>query len=132
MLYLLVILGMTLSTCTAGRTQTTNQEIHLRATVQAVVPLTAFSGTVKPVDVDPRFVLTLRIESVVPVVANFSEGTVVAFSIHSPSLLFAGEPIKGNTYNFVLHREAENGKVRFFGLKIVSAPTPVHHSDSTS
>lgn len=121
MIRLLAILGISIWACAAGRAQGPSDEIHLSATVQAVSPLTKFSGTVTPVDVDPRFALTVRIESVVPTVTNFTPGAVVIFAIHSPSQLFAGEPTKGKTYDFVLHRETKDGKVRFFGLKIRSA-----------
>src|SRR5215469_12443461 len=110
MIRLLAILGMSLWACAAGRAQSANDEIHLRAAVQAVVPLTSFSGTATPVDVDPRFALTVHIESVVPTVTNFSAGAAVTFAIHSPSLLFAGEPAKGKTYDFVLQREIKDGK----------------------
>jgi hypothetical protein len=51
--------------------QNSNDEIHMRATVQAVVPLTSFSGQVTSVDVDPRFALTVHVESVVPAVPIF-------------------------------------------------------------
>jgi hypothetical protein len=116
MLRFLAILAMSLSACAQGQAQSTNDEIHLRATVQAVVPLTKFSGQVTAIDVDPRFALTLRIESAVPVVANFSEGAVVALAIHSPSLLFEGESPNGKTYDFAVHRTMEDGKARFVGL----------------
>ena len=118
MLRSLAILAVSLSACNACLAQSTNDEIHLRATVQAVVPLTSFSGKVTPVDVDPRFALVVRIESAVPAVANFTEGAVVTLAIHSPSLLFAGEPKKGKTYDFLLGRKIENGKVSFFGLRV--------------
>ena len=89
----------------------------MRATVQAVVPLTSFSGRVTPVGADPRFALTVRIQSIDPSITSLSAGTVVTFAIHSPALLFAGSPVKGKTYDFALTREIEDGKVRFAGLK---------------
>lgn len=90
----------------------------MRATVQAVVPLTSFSGQVTSVGVDPRFALTLRIESIDHAITNFSAGTVVTLAIHSPALLFGRESAKGKTYDFVLIRESENGRqARFSGLK---------------
>lgn len=114
----LAILAISLGTCSAGLAQSTNDKVRLRATVQAVVPLTSFSGAVTPVDFDSRFALTLRIESAAPAITNFSAGDVVALAIHSPALLFAGEPTKGKIYDFVLHRKIENGKVKFWGLKV--------------
>jgi len=118
MLRFLAILAMSLSACAVGQAQSANDEIRLRATVQAVVPLTNFSGGITLVGVDPRFALTVRIESTVPAVADFTEGAVVTFAIHSPSLLFAGEPTKGKTYDFSLRRKIENGRARFFGLRV--------------
>ena len=116
MLRTLAVLALSLAACNAGQAQDTHDEIYLRATVQAIVPLADFSGSITPVGTDPRFALTLRIDSVVPVVANFSDGTVVTLAIHSPSLLFAGEPTKGQTYDFSLGRKIENGKTVFVGL----------------
>jgi hypothetical protein len=118
MLRTLVILAIALQRGNAGQAQDTHDEIYLRATVQAVVPLADFSGSITPVDRDPRFALTVRIDSVVPVVVKFSEGAVVTFAIHSPWLLFAGEPTKGETYDFSLGRKNENGKTSFAGLTV--------------
>lgn len=100
--------------------QNSNDEIHMRATVQAVVPLTGFSGQVTSVDVDPRFALTVHVESVVPAVSNFPEGAVATLAIHSPTLLFAGEPTIGKTYNLSFHRRLEDGNTKFLGLTVDS------------
>jgi hypothetical protein len=106
------VAGLTL----AAQAQT--DEIRLQATVQSVVPLSGFSGPVVAVDVDPRFALTVHIESVIPATAKFTEGSDVTLAIHSPSLLFAGEPKEGTTYDFCLRRKSEGGTVRFFALRI--------------
>lgn len=121
MLRVFAILAMCLSVCAAGKAQSTNDEIHLRAIVQALVPLSSFSGQVTPVDFDPRFALTLHVESAVPAVANFAEGAVITLAIHSPSLLFAKEPTKGEAYDFVLYRKIQKGKAKFFGLRVRKA-----------
>ena len=115
------ILALSLSACAAGKPQSTDDEIHLRAIVQALVPLSSFSGQVIPVDSDPRFALTLHVESAVPAVANFAEGAVVTLAIHSSSLLFAKGPTKGEAYDFVLYRKLEKGKAKFFGLRVRKA-----------
>jgi hypothetical protein len=129
MLRSLAILAISLSACYVGPAQSTNDELRLRATVQAAGPLTRFSGTITPVAGDPRFALTVLIESAVPAVDSFTEGAVVTFGIHSPSLLFAGEPTKGKTYNFSLRRKSENGKVSFFGLRVVNPQSPLTFCD---
>src|SRR5215469_4428590 len=43
------------------QSQGTKDEIRLRATVQSIVPLSTFSGTITPVAVDPRFAMTVHI-----------------------------------------------------------------------
>ena len=123
MIRLLVTLVVSLVACTPGQTQSTRDEIHLRATVQNVVPLTDSSGKITPVDFDPRFALTVRIESVDPAVGSFTVGAVVAFAIHSPALLFGEDATKGKTYNFSLQRVTKHGKTRFFGLKVEKVQT---------
>ncbi|HEY6971812.1 MAG TPA: hypothetical protein VJA94_21555 [Candidatus Angelobacter sp.] len=117
MIRLLVILALGLS---VGHAQNRNDEIHLKATVRAVIVLSDFSGTITPVHFDPLFALTVRIESANPAISNFRPGSLVTFAIHSPAQLFPGEgeAVKGKTYDFVLHRTIENGKVRFFGLQL--------------
>ena len=108
---------------TFSHAQNSNDEIHIRATVQAVVPLASFSGQVTSVDVDPRFALTVHVESVIPAVPNFPQGAVVTWAIHSPTLLFAGEPTRGKTYNFSVHRTLEGGNTKFLDLTVDSTLT---------
>lgn len=108
--------------CDAARAQKTVDEIHLRATVRDVLLLADFSGKITPVDVDPRFALAVRIESVAPVVKNFPAGAVVLFALHSPAFLFGREVKKGKTYDFSLRREIEQGRVRYFGFRVVKEP----------
>ena len=114
----LTIFSTTMLACCAALAQHTNDEIYLRATVQDVVVISHFAGTLTPVDVDPRFALTVRIESATPGVTNFAAGSPVTFAIHSPSRLFAGEDAKGKSYDFLLRRQAEKGKVRYLDLEI--------------
>ena len=121
MLRSVAILAMSLCACIPAHPQSASDEVRLQATVQAVVQLTSFSGAITPVDLDPRFALTVRIESATPAITNFRAGRVVTLAIHSPALLFGGEPTKGKTYDFVLHRRIEDGKVRFYGLKVQKA-----------
>jgi len=100
-------------------------EIHIRATVQAVVPLTSFAGQVTPVGVDPRFALTVHVESVNPALPNFPEGAAVTLAIHSPAQLFAGEPMIGKAYDFSLRRTLENGTTKFLGLTVDLGPSQI-------
>jgi hypothetical protein len=118
----LLTLGLAAAS-SAGQARSTIDEIHMRATVQDVVLLTDFSGKVIPVDFDPRFALTVRIASVGPAATNFTVGAVVAFAIHSPSLLFGEEAKKGKTYDFSVQREIKHGKTRYFGLEVEKVQT---------
>ena len=118
MLRSLAILGLCVLARSAGRAQDHSEEIHVHAKLSAIVMLSQFSGKVIPVDLDPRFALTLRILSARPSVNALHDGNVVTFAIHSPSELFVREPKKGKTYDFSLSRETENGKVRFCCLQV--------------
>ena len=77
----LALLAASLLAYSASQGQSATDEIHLRATVQDVVLLSHFSGKIIPVDFDPRFALTLRIESVVPPIRVLPSGLLR----HSPS-----------------------------------------------
>ena len=98
--------------------QSTNEEIHLRSTVQDIVLLTSYSGTVIPVDVDPKFAEMLRIISVLPAITNLSVRSNVTFAIHSPSRLFRGDAPKGKTYDFSVKRKIAGGKVKYDDLEL--------------
>jgi hypothetical protein len=117
MLRICLVLSIALALSNPSQARDTH-ELYLRATVEAIVPLADFSGSVIRVDPDPRFAITLQIESVDPVVAAFSKGTSITLAVHSPSLLFAGEPTTGRAYHFSLGRKMENGKTIFAGLKV--------------
>jgi hypothetical protein len=93
-----------------------DDEVRLRATVKAIVPLADFSGAITPVDVDPRFALTVRIETAVPAVPEFGAGAVVTLGIHSPSLLLGVEPAQGKTYEFLLHRRIEDRRLWWISM----------------
>jgi hypothetical protein len=108
---------------TLTQAQNSDDKIQLRAVVQSVVPLTGFAGWVTSVDVDPRFALTLHVESVIPAIPDFPVGGVVTLAIHSPTLLFAGKSTRGKAYNFSVHRVLENGNVRFLSLTVDSDPS---------
>jgi len=94
------------------------EEFTLRAAVLDVVPLSTYSGTVTPVDADPRFALTVRIQSIAPALARFTTGVIVTFAVHSPTRSFGGASAKGKTYEFRLRREAADGKSGFSGLEV--------------
>jgi hypothetical protein len=107
-----------------SRDRRTMNEIQLRAKVKAVVPLDDFSGKVWPVDIDARFALTVRIISVTPSVTDFNHRAEVTFAIHSPAIVFAGDFTNGKTYDFLLCREIEDGKVKYsrLGTRLANGP----------
>jgi hypothetical protein len=113
----LSILVLGLSAGLAADLQPPAQKISLRATVEDLAPLTTFSGQVTPVDADPKYALILRIESVTGT-TNLAAPSVLTFAIHSPSKLFAGQPVKGKSYFFELYRKTDHGKVTFSSLRL--------------
>jgi hypothetical protein len=122
MLRTVLVFAIALSLSNTSQAQDDHDEIYVGATVEAIVPLADFSGSVIPVDPDPRFAMTLHIESVAPHVTNFSSGASITFGIHSPSLLFAGEPTKDAIYQFSLRHELRDGESEF-SLTTVVAPS---------
>lgn len=118
MIRTLAIFALSLLSGCAVEAPPTKGEVIIRANVQDVVMLADFSGTATPVTFDPRFALTIRIESCRPAITNFAAGSLITFAIHSPSLLFGAEDAKGKTYDLALHRQIQHGKVRYSGLEI--------------
>jgi hypothetical protein len=95
-------------------------QIRLRATVERVVPLQQFQGTLVPVHFDPRFALTLRIGRVAPPVADWTPGSRVTFAIHSPAQLFAGDTPQGQTLEFVVSRQVQADRTSFSRLMLAA------------
>ena len=93
----------------------TVDEIHLRATVQSVVLRSDFKGKAIPIGFDPRFAMTLLVQSATPTTNTLSQGNVVVLLIHSPTLLCNDDSTVGKTYDFVLRRTKKHGKIRFPG-----------------
>jgi hypothetical protein len=90
----------------------------MRATVTNVTTLQEFRGTAVRAHFDPRFAITLRIESVTPALTNFRPGSLVTFAIHSPPRLFGGETPNGQTLDFTLSREARGSTKGAFTLEL--------------
>ena len=106
--------------------QQASSPIVLVASVEAVIPLAAFSGKVTPVHSDPRFALTLRIQSTVPVVKELPLAGTVTFGVHSPSLLFTADPKVGQSYIFSTRQVIKNGRSTFTGLRTL-LPSEIDH-----
>ena len=85
---------------------TTNDVARLSVTVLDVVPLHSFAGSLTPTsDVDPRFALTVRIDSCVPAITNMKSGIVITFAVHSPSRFLGGSAEKGETHQIEMSRK---------------------------
>lgn len=95
------------------------ETFQLRGTVLSVTPLSTHSGKVTPVNVDPRYVMVLKIESVTPSITNFVKGSTNAFAIHSPDRLLGSEPFAGTSYTFQLKQTTIEGKTAFSEMKVV-------------
>jgi len=105
----LVIVAALLSFCISHaegtNSVTTNDLVRLRVTVVDSFPIKEFHGSLfSTSDVDPRFALTLRIDSCVPAITNLKSGTVVTFAVHSPSLFLNGKAEKGRTNEITMLR----------------------------
>jgi hypothetical protein len=112
---LLAILAMCFWICCNAKAQSsnnvsTNEVIRLRVTLLDVAFLSSYSGTLTPTDdVDPRYALTVRIDSTVPAITNLTSGAVVTFAVHSPTLFLRGGAEKGKTYEISMpRRKARN------------------------
>jgi hypothetical protein len=98
------------ATVLSGSAQTTTNEIYkVRAAVVDVSQLQQFRGTVeRTLTPDPRFALTLRIESIAPALVGYTNGSLMCFAIHSPARIGLDEASKAHTYDFVLSREVHD------------------------
>ena len=107
---LVLLAGAFLSLCPAEAPSTnsvyTNDVARLRVTVVDSVLLSSFRGSLNRIgDLDPRFAVTLRIDSCVPALTNLQPGTVVTFEVHSPSQFLRGSARKGMTHEITLPRK---------------------------
>lgn len=118
---LLTILALAFPVSRTSPAQGAVDQIRLRATVKDVVQIAHFSGKITPVDFDPRFALTLQVESINPTDTTFSAGSPVTLAIHSQALLFGGKTKKGKTYVFSLQRRIEKGKTQYFDLAVLES-----------
>ena len=118
MLRFITILLLSLAASFAVDEKSQREEFRLRATVQDVVVLSSYAGPLTPVGVDPRFAVTMRVDSITPSHTNFTKGATVTFAVHSPSRLFGAPDAKGKTYDFTLRRETANGKTRYSSLEV--------------
>ena len=116
-IYHVTLLLLSLGTCFAGDAK--REEFRLRATVKNVVTISSYSGTVTPVESDPRFAVIVRVDSVKPVLTNFTIGGTVTFAVHSPSRLFGASETRGKTYDLILRRETMDGKAKFTSLEVL-------------
>src|SRR2546423_9698811 len=92
--------------------------IAFTGTVKAIEQLGERELSVIPVDVDPRFAVTVHIESATPDEKPFKKGEEVVFAIHSPAILFLGkgEDAVGKKYRFKLVREKTSKSLRYSQL----------------
>ncbi len=90
--------------------QSSNETFKLRATVIDVAYLSEFKGDLmETLTTDPRFSLTLRVESILPPLNNYTNGSLVSFAIHSPALLGLSDSSKYLQYDFIVSREVQEG-----------------------
>jgi hypothetical protein len=106
----IVILLLSLAATSAADGKSRREEFRVRARVQDIVLLSSFSGIVTVIGRDPRFAVTLKIESVTPALRDPAAGSTVTLAVHSPALFFGVPDAKGKSYDFTLRRDAADGK----------------------
>jgi len=72
----------------------TELEETLQVTIVKIVSLQQFEGTMVPVSVDPRFVLTVRLLKPSKIL-NAKEDEIVDFGVHSIARMFAQDDVPG-------------------------------------
>lgn len=101
-------------------TMTTGHKTSLTfiGTVKSVEPLGKRELSVIPVDFDPRFAVTVQIESVTSQEGPLEEGIEQVFAIHSPAQLFRAdiEEVIFKKYRFRVNWEKSGDKARFSAL----------------
>lgn len=92
--------------------------ITFTGTVKSIELLGKRELEVTPVDLDPKFAVTVHLESVTPPEAPIKEGADVVFAIHSPARLFRGGEgsVIGKKYHFKVIWEQVNNRSRFSRL----------------
>lgn len=120
---LLFILGFVAAQ--ASYAQSTNEVFKMRATVVSIGRVDGFTRLDKPyVRFDrSQFSLTVRVESIVPRLTAYTNGSLTSFSFWAPSNLFAGEVAQGKMYDFVVSPIVPGTTAEPFGLK--EPPKPV-------
>ncbi len=96
--------------------------MHFGVTVRKVEMLSQFSGQVIPVHFDPKWAVTVLIDSVEEPDAPLAAGTSVVFAIHSPSKLFKmdGEDAVGKSFDFTVDVTEKDGNLSYGLLKTVN------------
>jgi len=102
----------------------TSNDVRLLVTVMDSIPLRDFRGSLTPTgDFDPRFALTVRIDSCVPAITNLKFGTIIALAVHSPALFLKGSAEKGKAHEITMPRtKAVNLLAEQGGSHVPDAP----------
>jgi len=104
------------SFCTSSA-QNQGEEVRFTATVQSIAPDSRPSGKMIRIGKETNFVVTVRLELPDVKLKDLSPGGVLKLAIHSPSILFQGQPPEGKRYDFRLRLEMENGKSTYCCLE---------------
>jgi hypothetical protein len=99
------------------------ETVHFTARVDAITPLTQYSGRIRVLEPDPRFALSLEILEVHPDAPDFPAKQTFTFAIHSPAHLFATADtahIIGRTFDFTIKRTRGDDDARYSALSAVA------------
>lgn len=109
---------------TAVTSETQKIRVRFTARVESVRMLSEFAGTAKPVHVDPRFALILRVTEVAPEGMGIAARAREVFLIHSVAKLFRSGGMQdsvGGEFEFSVERRKTPNGVRWAALRVEAA-----------
>jgi hypothetical protein len=80
--------------------------VEFRAEVISVIPIDGYSGTLRPVSIDPRFAVTVCLLDDVPELLRRCSETM-CLGLHSPTLTFGTNEVVGHTFRFRIFGNAQ-------------------------
>jgi hypothetical protein len=100
---------LALAGCATGKPSSPAKPLAWEFTgvVESVAYLSEYEGQVYVVDVDPRYVMTVKLTEPLPPL-KCASGQTVHFAFHSPTMLFHGSLETGKAYSFRLWRSADD------------------------
>jgi hypothetical protein len=128
---LFIIVFLSLLACKGERDQENVVTLRFSGTVRQLVMLSHYSGKVILVDLDPRFVVEVKIADEDTRRGIFDGAPTVAIAIHSPSRLFGWrapdgpqDGVVGLKFEFSIERLTSAAGIRYRNLKCIGGGDP--------